>query len=212
MYPIVSIHTTQSTIPSSPPTHSTRTRSNSLPPRRRRRISSLFQGIGISPVQKRNAENVEHPGLSVSNQQPIYFSDMESLSDCKNTTPSVSSTRQATATTGTSSFAIRMPLRSSTNSSMSSNRSAFSAGMRLTDSSMSIQSQMSESSILSAVMTASGLPSMEVMKGQVDKSVAADSQAQLMENVHVGVVAHISFVDNRLIAEPCSAAIETWVN
>ncbi|KAF9998444.1 hypothetical protein BGZ79_007902 [Entomortierella chlamydospora] len=95
---------------------------------------------------------------------------------------------------------------------MSSNRSAFSAGMRLTDSSMSIQSQMSESSILSAVMTASGLPSMEVMKGQVDKSVAADSQAQLMENVHVGVVAHISFVDNRLIAEPCSAAIETWVN
>ncbi|KAF9394575.1 hypothetical protein BGX21_010304 [Mortierella sp. AD011] len=168
--------------------------------------------MGISPVQQRNADNVEHPGLSVSNRQPIYFSDVESLSDCKNTTPSASSTRQATATTGTSSFAIRMPLRSSTNSSMSSNGSAFSAGMRLTDSSMSIQSQMSESSILSAVMAASGLPSMEVMKGQVDKSVAEDSQAQLMENVHVGVVAHISFVDNRLIAEPCSAAIETWVN
>lgn len=78
---------------------------------------------------------------------------------------------------------------------------------------MSIQSHHSEASLLSAVITASGLPSMDMMMDHVDRRVAADSQAQLVENAHVGLVSEqISVVDQDLIIEPCSARIETWVN
>ncbi|KAK3829398.1 MAG: hypothetical protein J3Q66DRAFT_395592 [Benniella sp.] len=80
-----------------------------------------------------------------------------------------------------------------------------------TDSTMSVQSQLSEASTLSIAITANGLPSMDAMKDQVDRSLAADSEAQLVENMHVGLP-HMSFVDRRLIVEPCSATIETWVN
>jgi hypothetical protein len=52
---------------------------------------------------------------------------------------------------------------------------------------------------------------MDAMKDQVDRSLAADSEAQLVKNVHVGLP-HVSFVDKRLIVEPCSATIETWIN
>ncbi|KAG0366847.1 hypothetical protein BGZ54_004786 [Gamsiella multidivaricata] len=113
----------------------------------------------------------------------------------------------------TTSAAYMSPKRSLTNSSLaSSNGSVFStATMPLADSSMSIQSHQSESSMLSAAMTASGLPSMDMMMDHVDRRLALDSQAQLVDNAHVGM-AHVSFVDKHLIAEPCSAAIETWVN
>ncbi|KAK3845979.1 MAG: hypothetical protein J3R72DRAFT_435005 [Linnemannia gamsii] len=103
------------------------------------------------------------------------------------------------------------PSRSFTGSSLSSASSVFSTAMPLADSSMSIQSQRSESSLLSAVISASGLPSMDVMMDQVDRSIAADRQAQLVENAHVGL-ACVSVVDRNLLAEPCSAEIETWVS
>ncbi|KAF9363059.1 hypothetical protein BGX34_004975 [Mortierella sp. NVP85] len=80
-----------------------------------------------------------------------------------------------------------------------------------THSTMSVQSQLSEASTLSTAIANNGLPSMDAMKDQVDRSLAADSEAQLVENVHVGLP-HVSFVDKRLIVEPCSATIETWVN
>ncbi|KAF9123906.1 hypothetical protein BGW39_008603 [Mortierella sp. 14UC] len=103
------------------------------------------------------------------------------------------------------------PSRSFTSSSLSSASSVFSTAMPLADSSMSIQSQLSESSLLSAVISAGGLPSMDVMIDQIDRSIAADSQAQLVENAHVGL-ACVSVVDRNLLAEPCSAEIETWVS
>ncbi|KAG0274460.1 hypothetical protein BGZ95_009779 [Linnemannia exigua] len=103
------------------------------------------------------------------------------------------------------------PSRSFTGSSLNSARSVFSTAMPLADSSMSIQSQRSESSLLSAVISAGGLPTMDVMMDQVDRSIAADSQAQLVENAHVGL-ACVSVVDRNLLAEPCSAEIETWVS
>lgn len=53
---------------------------------------------------------------------------------------------------------------------------------------------------------------MDVMMDQVDRSIAADSQAQLVENAHVGLVAYVSVVDRNLLPEPCSAEIETWVS
>lgn len=104
-------------------------------------------------------------------------------------------------------------LRSQTRSSLSQSdkSSVFSTTMPLADSSMSIQSRLSESSLLSAAMSASGLPSMDVMMDQVDKSIAMDSWASLVENAHVGL-AEVLVVDSHLIAEPCSATIETWVN
>jgi len=80
-----------------------------------------------------------------------------------------------------------------------------------TDSTMSVHSQLSEASTLSIAITTNGLPSMDAMKDQVDRSLAADSEAQLVKNVHVGLP-HVSFVDKRLIVEPCSATIETWIN
>ncbi|KAF8931117.1 hypothetical protein BGZ58_007809 [Dissophora ornata] len=124
-------------------------------------------------------------------------------------TPDSSSTAsQPEISRATAIFGYTRPWRSHTSSS---NSSVFSTAMPLADSSMSIQSQLSESSMLSAAMTASGLPPMDVMRDQVDKSLAADSQALLVKNAHVGL-AHVSFVDHQLIAEPCSAAIETWVN
>lgn len=83
--------------------------------------------------------------------------------------------------------------------------------MSRTDSTVSVQSHHSEASTLSIAITANGLPSMDAMKDQVDKSLAADREAQLVENAHVGMP-HVSFVDRRLIVEPCSATIETWVN
>ncbi|KAF9097540.1 hypothetical protein BGX29_008050 [Mortierella sp. GBA35] len=125
------------------------------------------------------------------------------------------------------------PSRSLTSSSLSSSTSTtttssvFSTAMPLADSSMSIQSQRSESSLLpsslssssssllSAVISAGGgglFPSMDEMMDQVDRSIAADSQAQLVENAHVGLVACVSVVDRNLLAEPCSAEIETWVS
>ncbi|KAI8356044.1 hypothetical protein B0O80DRAFT_448577 [Mortierella sp. GBAus27b] len=79
------------------------------------------------------------------------------------------------------------------------------------DSTASAQSHLSEVSMLSIAITAHGLPSMDAMKEQVDRRLAADSEAQLVENAHVNLP-HVSFVDMRLIVEPCSAAIETWVN
>ncbi|KAI1315897.1 hypothetical protein EDD11_000211 [Mortierella claussenii] len=126
------------------------------------------------------------------------------------------------------SFSSAKPTRSMTNTSLSSNSShnsslstmssvssADSTAMRLVDSSMSIRSQMSSessSTLLSAAIAASGLPSMDKMMDQVDRSIATDSQAQWVENVHVGLVAQVSFVDTQLIVEPCSATVETWVN
>lgn len=105
------------------------------------------------------------------------------------------------------------PSRSFTSSSLSSNASSvFSTAMPLADSRMSIESQRSESSLLSAVISAGGLPSMDVMMDQVDRSIAADSQAQLVENAHVGQVAFVSVVDRNLLPVPCSAEIETWVS
>ncbi|KAF9957672.1 hypothetical protein BGZ70_009435 [Mortierella alpina] len=108
------------------------------------------------------------------------------------------------------------PSRSHTHSSLNSSRSygsVFSTAMPLTESNMSIQSHHSEASLLSAVITASGLPSMDMMMDDVDRRVAADSQAQLVENAHVGLVCEqISVVDQDLIIEPCSARVETWVN
>ncbi|KAF9142467.1 hypothetical protein BG015_000847 [Linnemannia schmuckeri] len=105
------------------------------------------------------------------------------------------------------------PSRSFTSSSLSSNASSvFSTAMPLAESRMSIESQRSESSLLSAVISAGGLPSMDVMMDQVDRSIAADSQAQLVENAHVGQVAYISVVDRNLLPEPCSAEIEIWVS
>ncbi|KAF8944721.1 hypothetical protein BGZ47_003787 [Haplosporangium gracile] len=105
------------------------------------------------------------------------------------------------------------PSRSFTSSSLSSNTSSVSStAMPLADSRMSIESQRSESSLLSAVISAGGLPSMDVMMDQVDRSIAADGQAQLVENAHVGQVAYISVVDRNLLPEPCSAEIETWVS
>jgi hypothetical protein len=53
---------------------------------------------------------------------------------------------------------------------------------------------------------------MGVMMDQVDRSIAADSQAQLVENAHVGQVAYVSVVDRNLLPEPCSVEIETWVS
>ncbi|KAG0332874.1 hypothetical protein BG000_009664 [Podila horticola] len=95
--------------------------------------------------------------------------------------------------------------------SQSDRSSILSAAMPLADSSMSIQSHLSESSLLSAAMSASGLPSMDLMMDQVDKSIAMDGWASLVENAHVGL-AEVLVVDSHLIAEPCSATIETWVN
>ncbi|KAF9926520.1 hypothetical protein FBU30_003923 [Linnemannia zychae] len=99
----------------------------------------------------------------------------------------------------------------SINSNTSSGNSIFSTAMPLADSSMSIQSQQSESSLLSAVISASGFPSMNMMMDQVDRSIAADSHVQLVENAHVGL-ACVTVVDRNMIAEPCSAEIETWVS
>ncbi|KAG0086136.1 hypothetical protein BGZ93_000272 [Podila epicladia] len=103
--------------------------------------------------------------------------------------------------------------RSQTRSSLSqSDRSSvLSPTMPLADSNMSIQSHLSESSLLSAAMSASGLPSMDVMMDQVDKSIALDGCASLVENAHVGL-AEVLVVDSHLIAEPCSATIETWIS
>ncbi|KAG0214950.1 hypothetical protein BGX28_001156 [Mortierella sp. GBA30] len=120
------------------------------------------------------------------------------------------------AVSGQKQGAYSKPSRSHTYSSLNSNsssRSAFSTAMPLAESNMSIQSHLSEASLLSAVISASGLPTMDVMMDQVDRRVAADSQAQLVENAHVGLVAaQISVVDQDLLLEPCSARIETWVN
>lgn len=65
--------------------------------------------------------------------------------------------------------------------------------------------------MLSAAMSASGLPSMDVMMDQVDRSIAADRQAQLVENAHVSVP-HVTYVNRSMLVEPCSAKVETWVN
>ncbi|KAF9434263.1 hypothetical protein BGZ76_008309 [Entomortierella beljakovae] len=142
------------------------------------------------------------PGTDCGSSIPktVGRTDKRSMNGCEST---------ETARTSVMIPTLTIPNRSSSNSSERSNSST---AMPLTGSNMSIQSQMSESSILSAAMVANGLPSVQVMKSQVDKSLEADTQAQLVENVHLGVVSHISFVDTRLIVEPCSAVIETWVN
>lgn len=89
--------------------------------------------------------------------------------------------------------------------------SSTSRSMSRAGSTASVRTHLSEVSMLSIAITVNGLPSMDAMKDQVDKSLAADSEAQLVENAHVSLP-HVSFVDTRLIVEPCSAAIETWVN
>ncbi|KAG0249832.1 hypothetical protein BG011_008906 [Mortierella polycephala] len=75
---------------------------------------------------------------------------------------------------------------------------------------MSIESHLSESSLLSATLSAGGMPTIDDMMDILDQSIAADSQAKLVENAHVGLP-HVLVVDRQLIAEPCSARIETWV-
>ncbi|KAG0287805.1 hypothetical protein BGZ96_008309 [Linnemannia gamsii] len=139
-----------------------------------------------------------------------------------NAIKAASSQEQQPSTTTTGGFSKKLtgvvvpgsrPSRSFTGSSLSSNASSvFSTSMPLADSRMSIESQRSESSLLSAVISAGGLPSMDVMMDQVDRSIAADSQAQLVENAHVGQVAFVSVVDRNLLPVPCSAEIETWVS
>ncbi|KAF9550635.1 hypothetical protein EC957_011950 [Mortierella hygrophila] len=145
----------------------------------------------VTTLQRSNAIKATSPSQQNGDEQATG----ESLRNTTDTTPG------------------SRPSRSFTSSSLSSSASSvFSTAMPLADSRMSIESQRSESSLLSAVISAGGLPSMDVMMDQVDRSIAADSQAQLVENAHVGLVGYVSVVDRNLLPEPCSAEIETWVS
>ncbi|KAF9136586.1 hypothetical protein BGX30_011047 [Mortierella sp. GBA39] len=145
----------------------------------------------VTTLQRSNAIKATSPSQKNGDEQATG----ESLRNTTDTTPG------------------SRPSRSFTSSSLSSSASSvFSTAMPLADSRMSIESQQSESSLLSAVISAGGLPSMDVMMDQVDRSIAADSRAQLVENAHVGLVAYVSVVDRNLLPEPCSAEIETWVS
>ncbi|KAF8977334.1 hypothetical protein BGZ46_007474 [Entomortierella lignicola] len=171
-------------------------------------LSNESQTIFYSP----NALLTFESNRDSSNSKATRQSDTKSVIHYKSAETLVPLAKWRTVATAAPCFTMSMSSRSSIDTSISSDIYDFPADMPSTNSSMSIRSRMSESSILSAAMTASGLPSMEMMMSQVDKSVAEDCQAQLVENAHVGIVTHVSFVDNRLIAEPCSAAIEIWVS
>ncbi|KAF9298671.1 hypothetical protein BGZ88_005396 [Linnemannia elongata] len=185
-------------------------------------LSNTSEGGVQEEVLDRAFERISNPTVSDSgptsiDATPTAVTILQRSNAIKTTSPlHQSGDEKATGGSPTKTTATApgsRPSRSFTNSSLSSNTSSvLSTAMPLADSRMSIESQRSESSLLSAVISAGGLPSMDVMMDQVDRSIAADSQAQLVENAHVGLVAYVSVVDRNLLPEPCSAEIETWVS
>ncbi|KAF9907843.1 hypothetical protein EC991_010441 [Linnemannia zychae] len=177
-------------------------------------LSDTCEGGVQAEVLDRDFERIPNPTVSDSGPTRIDVTTAALQRSNAFKTPMVSQAseqEQEDATSPRKTTPGSRPSRSFTSSSLSSASSVFSTAMPLADSSMSIQSQLSESSLLSAVISAGGLPSIDVMMDQVDRSIAADSQAQLVENAHVGL-ACVTVVDRNLLAEPCSAEIETWVS
>ncbi|KAG9320459.1 hypothetical protein KVV02_004981 [Mortierella alpina] len=212
LFPIVTIHHLQSG------SSTCLSRSKSMPSSSRRRKRASHQSIATLQQKETPAkstwpdDNDAESGMHFSAEHGTsYMGSLGAVGPSSTPpTPAPGTGTQHKAET------YSKPSRSHTHSSLNSSRSygsIFSTTMPLTESNMSIQSHHSETSLLSAVITASGLPSMDVMMDHVDRRVAADCQAQLVENAHVGLVSdQISVVDQDLIIEPCSARVEMWVN
>ncbi|KAG0051479.1 hypothetical protein BGZ83_003723 [Gryganskiella cystojenkinii] len=178
-------------------------------------LEQLVLDLDLCPFSK-------DPGSTVSDTMSDSQSTRQHSLDCNSSSMIVpgdldgyQNNRTQTPSSPRSPFRVSSrPIRSLTSSSLVSNQSSTTT-MTMTQvdsSSMSIQSHMSEASMLSAAMSASGLPSMDMMMDQVDKSIAADRRAQLVENAAVSVP-HVTYVNRlSLMAEPCSAKVETWVN
>ncbi|KAF9580739.1 hypothetical protein BGW38_002486 [Lunasporangiospora selenospora] len=152
------------------------------------------------------------PSVHDSDRTNVHKNNSPILTVSTTPLPMTDQSKHSRSMSGSSSFSrlsrsLLSPRRSNSILSFSDNKEGIS--MMMAEAS---PSSLSEAAMLSATLSVNGLlPSMEIMLDEVDRQIAADGVAQLVENAHVGL-AHVSVVDSDLLPEPCSAKIEMWVN